>query len=418
MKKIRKNGNKKALKGILTVTCTVMLLLLPKSVCFADATGKVTAPTAKIRESADINSEVIASSSQGKTVNITAEVTDASGTIWYEVFVDSNTKGYIRSDLVEKDALSGSVPSRTAQSMAATDTTAQTQTQSAAPGAEAPAETEMEAHYATVKVPAAKIRSIASTTGGIVDTVAQNTQLIASGQTSGGDGHTWYYVTFTGTGGQEKTGFVRNDLVDLGEPVPADETENPEENMEITDESDEEFVNKDYEVVYEQTEDGGVWYLYNNLENKKQKLEDLLEIVSSQELNDSIDASTVTKQRIAIVIMIVVIFFMAVVMTIMFFKIRDAYYEAYEEEEEEEVNEKPRNNKRISEDKTQKAVSRPSSPSVKKKTAESDKKMPVKEVTYEEGPESQLKPAPKKKAKNFMMEDEEFEFEFLNRKKD
>lgn len=418
MKKVMKYGNNKALKGILIVMCAALFFTLQKSVCFADATGKITAPSAKIRQSADINSEVIGSSSQGKTITITAQVTDSSGTLWYEVYVDANTKGYIRSDLVEKDASSGDVPSSTAQSTTATETTAETQPVVTASGAETLAETEMPAQYASIKVPAAKIRGNASTTSGIVDTIPQNAQVIVSGQTNGSDGKTWYYVTFTGTNGQEKTGYVRNDLVDLGELVSTVETpEQSEQNADIPTEAEEELENKDYEVVYEETEDGGVWYLYNNLENKKQRIDDLMEAVNSQEFNDSIDSATITKQRIAIVIMIAIIIFMALAITIMLFKLRDAYYEAYEDEEEE-VYEKPRNNSRDGVAVMKKTEVREQDyMPVKKKTTETDKGMPVKEVTYEEEPESQIKPATKKKAKNFMIDDEDFEFEFLNRER-
>ncbi|MCH5248547.1 MAG: SH3 domain-containing protein [Lachnospiraceae bacterium] len=422
MKKILKYSNYKVIRGLFIFMCAVAFFILNKTICFADATGKITAPSAKIRESADINSEVIASSSQGKTVNITAEITDASGTLWYEIYVDANTKGYIRSDLVQKDASSGTVPSSTVQSTTASTTTAAQETapEPTASGAEIPAETEMPAQYASIRVPAAKIRGGASTTKGIVDTIPQNTQVVVSGQTNGSDGKAWYYITFTGTGGQEKTGYVRSDLVNLGDLVAVDESgENPVENPEIDNEQEPEVVNRDYEVVYEQTEDGGVWYLYNNLENKKQKLEDLMAAADSQEFNESVDSSTIKKQRIVIVIMIVVIILMAFTLTILFFKLRDIYYEAYEgeEEPEQEEYEKTRSNKRENDTPVKRTIPEDRTGSLRKKRIENEKSMPVKEVTYEEEPETQLKPAPKKKAKNFMIDDEEFEFEFLNMKK-
>lgn len=466
MKKRLKYGNIKALKGIVIMMCAVLFLLAQKSTVLADATGKVTAPSAKIRAAADINSEVIASSESGKTVSITAKVTDASGTLWYEVYVDANTKGYIRSDLVKMDEASGTVPSKSAgdtaaQNTGSTDTTIQSTnthntTESSeqgaaagtASGAETPAESEMPAQYASVKVPAAKIRSSASTGSGIVDTIPQNTQVIVSGQTNGSDGQIWYYVTFTGTGGSEKTGYVRNDLIELGEVIQTEEIETDGSQTDLEqDEASEENEKKDYEVVYEETEEGGDWYLYNNLENKKQKLEELLEAANVQEENDAIDASVITKQRIAIVVLFAIIVLMALGMTLMLFKLRDVYYEADEDEDDDELSsesgrsqkgekaesisragkavrpgkstyEKTNENKR-NDEYTGKSEVRSRSQTqapVRKKTAEADKRMPVKEVTYEEEPENQIKPAPKKKARNFMLDDEEFEFEFLNMK--
>lgn len=416
MKKVWKYSNNTALRGILIIMCAVLFFFAQKSICFADATGKVTAPSAKIRKSADINSEVIGSSSNGKTVTITAEVTDASGTLWYEVYVDSNTKGYIRSDLVSKDASSGDVPSRTVQSAGDGSANAAPAPEPTSAGAETPAQTEMDAQYAAVKVPAAKIRGGASTTSGVVGTIPQNTQVIVSGKTDGADGKVWYYVTFTATDNQEKTGYVRYDLVELGEMVPAAEpADTPEDEFEPQDEPEEEEENKDYEVVYEVGDDGGEWYLYNNLTGNKNKLAEIMEAAEAQELNDSVDAQTITKQRIVIIILIVVIIIMAFAMTLMFFKIRDAYYEAYEDEDEP-IDEKPRSNKR-EETGVKKSATReqPQQP-IRRKTAEYERRMPAKEVTYEEEPGGQIKPAQKKKAKNFMIDDEDFEFEFLNMK--
>ncbi len=445
MKKRLKYGNIKALRGIVIMMCAVLFLCAPKSTVLADATGTVTAPSAKIRAAADIGSEVIASSSSGKNVSITAKVTDSSGTLWYEVYVDANTKGYIRSDLVKVDESSGAVPSKTAESDATQSTETQsTTTQSTttqdttseggqsnasgegtASGAETPAQTPMEAQYASVKVPAAKVRSDASTSSAIVDTIPQNTQLVISGSTAGSDSKTWYYVTFTGTGNAEKTGYVREDLIELGDMLPAQESGEPSgEEEQSGDVPEEEPENKDYEVVYEEGEDGGEWYLYNNIENKKQKLADLLEAAQAQADNEAVDAKTITKQRVAIVIMLFIIVIMALAVTLLFFKIKDAYYESYEDEEDEDepvvqkarekTAEKAKEKERARTREQRQAREADMPP--KKKTAQSDKKMPVKEVTYEEEPEAVIKPTPKKKPKNFMLDDEDFEFEFLNMK--
>lgn len=422
MKKVWKCGNNNTLRGMLAITCAILFFVMNKSICFADATGQVTAPSAKIRKSADINSEVIASSSSGKTITITAEVTDASGTVWYEVYVDSATKGYIRSDLVSRDASSGDVPSRTAAQSAGNSSDAQTGAASggdAAPadtraeGAEIPPETPMDAQYASVKVPAAKVRGRASTTSGIVGTIPENTQVTLSGKTAGSDSREWYYITFTGTDGQEKTGYVRSDLVELGEMVPAQEPQAPEEQEPQQQEEPQEVPeNKDYELVYEE----GEWYLYNHLENNKNKLSEIMEAAQAQEFNDSVDDSTITKQRIAIIVLAGIIIIMAFAITLMFFKIRDAYYEAYEDDDE--ADDRTYNNRRdtVKSEKSAGRDQRQPQPQARRRTTEYEKRMPVKEVTYDEDEENPIKPAPKKKAKNFMMDDEDFEFEFLNMK--
>ena len=91
------------MRGVLTAACAMLFFVSQKSICFAEATGKIKAASVKVRQSADTNSEVIGSSSLGKTVTLISQTTDASGYVWYEVYVDANTTGYIRSDLVDVD---------------------------------------------------------------------------------------------------------------------------------------------------------------------------------------------------------------------------------------------------------------------------------------------------------------------------
>ena len=391
--------------------CAVLFFMGQNRISFANMTGKVTVPSAKIRQSADVNSEVIGSSAEGKTVEIISEVTDSSGTVWYEVYVNANTKGYIRSDLVSKDESSGSIVTITQNS----DDTESAQN-TAASGAEIPAETEMDAQYAVVKVPAAKIRSGASTTNGIVDTLSADTQIIVSGQTNGNDGKVWYYVTFTGTNGEQKSGYVRSDLVTLGEAVPVEEpAEEPHEESPVEEPAAETTEHKDYELVYEANEEGEYgWYLHDWTSGRgtSLKLSEILAAVEMQEHNDEIDASTISKQRIVIIILITVIILLAVVMTLMFFKLRDAYYETYEDDDEEDGEE----NKKRKEPVRKSSSVREDRQPVRKRTVEQEGQMPVKEVTYEEDSDAQVRTAPKRKAKNFLIEDDDFEFEFLNMK--
>lgn len=422
---MKKSWNGKAVRGILAALCTICLCMGYKDICFADTTGKVTAASAKIRKSADINSEVIGSSEAGKTITVTGQTSDASGAVWYEVYVDANTRGYIRSDLVSVDGVVGTTVTATtpaANNSGTTNSDAPPEPQSAAAeGAEVPAETEIDAQYASVKVTAAKVRSGASTTKGIVDTLAADTQVIVSGQTNGSDGKLWYYITFTGTDGIQKTGYVRNDLINLGEMVPVEEpAEEPAQEPETEAPAQAPAENNDYYLMYELNPSGEYeWYLYDNTgeEKTKQKLGEVLEAAHAQSLNAETDAKTVSMQRIVIVILIAIITILAVVMTIMIFKLRDAYYEAYEdddEDDEEEVAEKSRKREEPVRKKT--PVKEEKQSPVRRRMTEQEKAMPVKEVTYEEEPEAPVKATPKRKAKNFLIDDDEFEFEFLNMK--
>ena len=169
-------------KGLLVTACAVLFFAVQKDVCFAETTGKIKVPSATVRQKADVNSDSIASSSQGTTVTILSEATDSAGNLWYEVYVDSSKNGFIRADLIDKDASTEVVSAGTTDGSAALTASAGT-----ASGAEVPPETAMDAQYATIKVPNAKIRSGASTSKGVVEGLPENTQVIISGQTAGSD---------------------------------------------------------------------------------------------------------------------------------------------------------------------------------------------------------------------------------------
>ena len=68
-------------------------------VSHAESAAKVTASSAKIRKTADSSSEVIGSAAKDKAIS-KSQTKGADGYTWYEVYVDANTLGYIRSDLV------------------------------------------------------------------------------------------------------------------------------------------------------------------------------------------------------------------------------------------------------------------------------------------------------------------------------
>lgn len=484
MKKWWKHSKSNVLRGVLAASCAAFVFANLKCVAFAEVTGKVTAPSARVRQTPDANSEVIASSSSGKTVTILSQTTDASGYVWYEVYVDTNSTGYIRSDLLEVDTSSGTIPTTQTATVSQVEAASQAPTAS---GAETMPETGMDAQYATIKVGAAIIRSSASKNSGKVASLPENTQVIVSGQTEGTD-KTWYYITFTDTSGAEKTGYVRSDLITLGDMVPVEappEEQQPEEQQpeEQQPEGDDSTSQTGYEAVYELNEETGqyVWMLYDWTTREKQNLEDVLAAAHAQSQNDELDAATVAKQRIVIIVLIVVIIILAVAVTIMIFKLRDAYYEAYEddedEEDEEEEEEEDRRRRRRRDEREDEPVgrkegsrrerdersgkregirreesegrrrvreedagervaarrrrdegeaepvrrkssaSREERPaSSRRRTSESDKRMPAREVSYEEELEAPVKTAPKKKAKNFLVDEDDFEFEFLNMK--
>ena len=104
-------------------------------VSHAESAAKVTASSAKIRKTADSSSEVIGSAAKDKAISIKSQTKGADGYTWYEVYVDANTLGYIRSDLV--NITDGSTPpsssgttttTTTAETIISTTTTSETTT--------------------------------------------------------------------------------------------------------------------------------------------------------------------------------------------------------------------------------------------------------------------------------------------------
>lgn len=442
-----KHSKSSMIRGVLSVTCAVLFFLGGKIQSQAAETGKIKVGSAIIRESADTNSAPVATSSQGTVVTINKEVTDAAGTVWYEIQVDANTIGYARSDLVEKEGGSDNGQSDGAQ----------TNNAGFAPGAETGPETAMDAQYATIKVRAAKIRTAASTSKGVVDSIPEGHQVVISGQTNGSD-KPWYYITFTGTDGTEKSGYVRSDLVTLGDmvPVQAPEEQAPEEVTPEPEPEPEPEVRDEYELLYEPNADGNYeWYLhdYTGETETKQSVREILDTVHALDVNQSIDAKTVSKQRIIIIVLLGIIVLLAVVLTIMVFKLRDASYEDDDDDDDEEDEEedrrreaarrrrtereeapaarrrapeqgrapgarRPEEGGRSSDSRRSQSAGRPTDgrrPADGRRPSERSRQMPDREVRYEEDAPP-VRTGTKRKARNFMMDDDEFEFEFLNMK--
>lgn len=456
MEKKWKHSKSSVVRGVFIAVCAVFFFMGGQFESQAAGTGKIKVGSAIIRQSADKNSEPVATSSQGTVVTINNEVTDSAGSVWYEIQVDANTIGYVRSDLVEKEGGSDT----------STDAAQQTSSAGFAPGAEIGPEAPLDAQYATIKVRAAKIRTGASTGKGVVDSLPSGHQVVISGQTAGSD-RLWYYITFTGSDGTEKSGYVRSDLVTLGDMVPVQAPEEQPQEEQPGDMPAEEpvpEVKEDYELIYQPNSEGEYeWYLRDRTGEKTidRKLSEILDMVNALDVNQSIDAKTISKQRIIIIALIGALVLLAVVITILVFKLRDASYEDDDEDEDDEDEEDDRrrgreesarrrreereepstarrrtsdgrqagtrrsearrseDTGRISEGRRSQSSGRSTDgrrSSEARRTSDERRSMPEREVRYEEDVDVPVRAGTKRKAKNFMMDDDEFEFEFLNMK--
>lgn len=323
-----------ALMGLMTAAIMLVASLANGTVSLANGTGKVAVDSAKIRESADQGSSVVGSATKGNTVTIIEECKDNSGTVWYKVMVDANKTGYVRSDLITVTDAAGIGQTDDGAENAAdgVDTSADM----AVVTGDSPAETQMDAQYANVKVEAAKMRTAPSTSDSVVEALSQGTEMIVTGQSNGSDGKVWYYATLAESG---KSGFIRSDLVTLGDMVPQPEVQEEEAPVEeVTSVEPEQTISNDYEAVYT-TDDTGAytWYLYDNVEGTRQKLEDVLTAAHAQNTKANANAKKVVKQRIVIIVLAVLLAIAIVAIVVLLFRLRDVEYEdVYEDEEEED----------------------------------------------------------------------------------
>lgn len=432
---------------MLTVLATAVILVwCDPIVSRAAVTGTVLPKSVNIRKQPEQGSEQISSSSAGKEITILGKV-EASGTTWYQVYVDANTVGYVRADMVEVGE--GDIPTVSAEVSAPDTSTSDTGTDAdssqtdnvdvasigSGTGAQVQAQEEMALQYATTNI-TARVRPDPSTSGNPVESLAPDKQVVVSGKSEGSDGKTWYFVNFTGANGSEKTGYIRSDLLDLGDLLPVEENTEPEPDVEA--EEPESAPRNDYELKIETNSEGEeIWYLYNNIVGDQKEVELLWNAAGSQSVDDEDETDAIVKQRIVIVVLAVLLVALVVTVIIMAFKLRDAYYEDYEDDEDDEdeeeeqtsgrgaVNKERAERRRTSGGEEEKTSRRRESAETprreRRESAETSRRerperaKREREVTYREEPETEsVKPAAKRKTKNFLLDDDEFEFEFLN----
>ncbi len=421
----------------------VLFVGTPGLTAFAEGTATVIANSANVRQNADSTSTVVGSVKKDQVLNIQSEATDGSGMVWYQVTVDGAT-GYIRSDLVNTDGSSAA---------AAADTNTSTNTEVAS----TTDVTAMPAQGATVTTNDVRVRSSASTSGSVVTTVANGTAVTVNGQATDSSGKVWYQVSFI-SNGSEVTGFIRYDFIELGEVIATEEEtpeEEPSQETEVT-EPDVPTPDVDYALEYTTNPDGEYeWYLNDYTNSRRQKLNDLL---SAQEQGnagmDTLEA-TIAKQKTILIVLAVVVILLAILSTVLGFKLHEGAY-SYDEDEEDDDDEedeperftfKKRKFLRTDDDdededddeddeeeededdeeeerrpvrRPRQQPARPKQQPVRQQPAKA--KQPVKrapEVSYdpeEEVPGKKVanQEAAPRKSRNFLMDDDEFEFEFLN----
>ncbi len=176
--------------------------------------------------------------------------------------------------------------------------------------------------------------------------LSNGTAVTVTGEEAGSDGHTWYKVTFS----DGKEGYIRDDFINVGEEIqeeaPADTemmtegdasegeggatmAETPTE----TEPEPEVSVPNDYTVEYSTDSEGtGTWYLNNNIEGVRYKVEELLSTAQSAEKNKAESDANNGRNRLFIIILSVLLIVAVVAITILIIRLRSMYEDIEEEQ--------------------------------------------------------------------------------------
>lgn len=340
---MKKNGKRlSALIMSFAMSAFIMTAMPMQGLAYTETTGTVSSDNVKVRSSANTTASQVTSLGNGDSVQIVDETTDASGYTWYKVKVGDSSFGYVRSDLVTKSEGDAT----------ATTTTDSIQENAAAASLPATTATAVDGSTGTVISDSVNVRAGAGTTYDSVGKVKNGDVVSITGQASDADGNTWYEVTF-GDGGTK--GYIRNDFLqvteaaapaDTGEAVdttgadmtvaegdPAAMTDQPADESAGDSAVASEAGDGHYSLVYS-TEDSaeGIWYLYDNVEGYRVKVNELIDAAKSSDAVNKLVKTNNTYKTI-LIILGVVIAALIVGLVIMALKLRDSLY--YEDDDDE-----------------------------------------------------------------------------------
>ena len=328
----------KALAMVAAAVMTVVLMFCLMTIVSHAEEVTVTASSVKIRAGADVNSGMIGGAMAGDKLQVTGEVTGKDNYTWYQVtgqFENGATTGYVRSDCVSKTGGTG-----TTTPSAPTTTTPTTP--ATTPSTDVSAVQPVTAKVTGEQV---RVRSNASTSGSVVTIAKRDVVLTVTGTAQDSANNTWYQVSFSDANGQV-TGFIRKDFVSLeGELTPpvVDPVEPEPPVVDPVDPVEPEPtptpVQKDYDTQYfEPGEDEvGGWYLLDYSSGQRYLITGLFETAKKNQTSYEEGQAQLKTMRIIMIILVVAVILLALTATLLFFKIRDMMDAAYFEEVEKET---------------------------------------------------------------------------------
>lgn len=207
-----------------------------------------------LRQNADATSSQVMELTSGQSVKVNNEITAKDGTTWYQILVNDTSIGYVPASAITLGE---------EQTQAPSSGTTQTVT--------------VVERVGTVSANSAiRVRAQASTSSDQVASMEPNDTFLVLEDVSGGDGYTWHRIEFDDNG-KTVNGYVRSDLVSVKEvtheeQVPAETT--PSETVTPSEPSESEAP---YTVKSEINAEGTeVWYLVNSTTGEAKEISSLL----------------------------------------------------------------------------------------------------------------------------------------------
>ncbi|MBP5198136.1 MAG: SH3 domain-containing protein [Lachnospiraceae bacterium] len=318
--RIKTSGVFKAIMPLIFATVAALF------VCFtslATSQCKVTADSVKIRSEASTSSSALGSAKRNDELTIKAQTTGSDGMVWYQVFVDADTLGFVRSDLVS--ITDGTTPS-TISNPSSGSTQEPTQTTTETPAAETPVEVNVSADFEKVNPVSGtvkgsnsiRVRNLPSTSSSIVATASKGLVVTVEGRTSGSDGYEWYRVNYSANNDTVE-GFIRSDYVDLSEELsPFVEEVVEEEPVEV----EEEPVQVE-KKAWETANDEDTWYIIDNNAGQRYKIADLFDAAESNAALYQNAQQEIKKQKLIIILMLIFLLVLLGGISALVFKLRE-----------------------------------------------------------------------------------------------
>ena len=316
---------------LLTVAAVAFMFFYFGIMCYA-AEGKITATAAKIRKEASTSSEQVGSAAQGATLTVTSQTTGADGKTWYLVTgFSGDTKGYVRSDLI---TVTGDVATTTP----VTGTGNSGNNSGATISPSVPVE-DVVPVTGKVAGEVVRVRADASTDGDVITTVQKNVELTIDGMATGTDNKTWFRISFV-SGSNQVVGFIREDyittedeVITVAEQQAMEQAAQEEANRVQQEQQQAQEESKKYTTE----EDSEVWYLVDNEQQVRYNIATIFEAAekNAQAYQDA--KKKMGTQTVFIVILVILVAALAGFVALLLLRFKDMADEALFKQAEKNV---------------------------------------------------------------------------------